>query len=376
MQMNRNNKRLIDWGIVTSGQSGRSYAGPRVSRRFSLSWLTAFGIIWLVVVWGCRKEPDRPASDGGRPVVVYCSVDEMFARDVLDGFRRDSGINVQAVFDSEAGTTTGLVNRIIAEAESGRPRGDVFWSGELFNTILLARQGLLEPYDSPAAVDIPDQYRDAEHRWTSLAMRARVIAFDPERIAPDKLPERWEQLAESSFASLTALANPMFGTTRGHVAAMFALWGPDRGRDFLTRFRDAGGAVVDGNSTAVRLLVDGRVSMAATDTDDVYVAQRGGARIDMRYLDMGDGGTLLIPSTVAIIKGGPNSDDARKVVGFLVSAEVERLLAESDWRSVPVRASLREELTMEFPPASQVDPEAVADAMEEAVTAVREILIR
>jgi hypothetical protein len=79
-------------------------------------------------------------ADGARPAVVYCSVDEGFAREVLAGYERRSGRKVTVVFDSEAGKVTGLVNRIVAEAESGRPRGDVFWSGELFNTILTARQ--------------------------------------------------------------------------------------------------------------------------------------------------------------------------------------------------------------------------------------------
>jgi len=241
---------------------------------------------------------------------------------------------------------------------------------------LLARMGLLEPYESPRAAGIPSRFKDREHRWTALAVRARVLAFDPRRTAESQLPTRWEELADGDFAKRLAIANPLFGTTRGHVAAMFALWGKDRAKAFLTRLRDGGVQVVDGNSATVRAVMAGRAAFAWTDTDDVFAARRSGASLDMRYLDMGGGGTLLIPCSVAIIHDGPNAAAARSLVDFLVSAEVERMLAQSEARFVPVREALRTELNVAWPVESVVDFNAVADAMDDADAAVREILIR
>jgi iron(III) transport system substrate-binding protein len=312
-------------------------------------------IMLVLVVGACKRKPEAASSSDvqDRPdaLVVYCSVDEGFA-------------------------TTGLVNKIISEAAAGRPRADVFWSGELFNTIMLGRKGLLEPYDSPAAVDIPARFRDSQHRWTATAARARVLAFDPQQTRPEDVPARWEDLAVPEVAKHTAVANPLFGTTRGHVAAMFALWGAERGRAFLQALRDGGVRITDGNSAAVRAVAAGRAKLAATDTDDVWVAQRSGVPLDSVYPDMGDGGTLLIPCSVAIVKGSDNLEAAGKLVDFLVSAEVERLLAKSDSRNIPVRDSLLAELEMTRPPQSKVDFDAVVDAMDEAVAAAREILIR
>jgi iron(III) transport system substrate-binding protein len=341
-----------------------------------------------------------PVQDRGHALLVYCSVDEAFARDVLKTFSAKTGIELSTLFDSEAGKTTGLVNKIIHEAASGRPRADVFWSSELFNTILLARRGLLEAYESPAAADIPPRFRDPEHRWTALAARARVLAFDPHRVQPTDVPRRWEQLGEPPFAGRVAFANPLFGTTRGHVAAMFALWGPERARAFLSGLRDGGVQITDGNSAAVRAVIAGRATFAATDTDDVWVARSRGASLDLVYPDMGDGGTLLIPCSVAIVadrlesrshngrshngrsdegqshEDGGRREAARKLVDFLVSAEVERMLAESGSRNIPVRESLRKQLKMPWPAESTLGFDAVADAMDEAVAAARDILIR
>lgn len=330
-----------------------------------------------ILLTGCREEPSDATGGDARAaapprLVVYTSVDEPFARSVLNAYEAKAGQQLDILFDSEAGKTTGLVRRI--QGEAARPRCDVFWSSEIFLTILLAREGLLASYDSPAAADIPSRYRDGAHRWTGTGLRARVVAYDPK--AGDEPPGTWRALARPEHAGKLAFANPLFGTTRGHVAAMFALWGEADTRAWLTGLRDGGAMMLDGNSAAVRAVLDGRSRFAATDTDDVWVAQRAGESISLTYPDMGDGGTLLIPCTVAIIKGTPNGEAAKRLVDYLVSAEVERRLAESDSRNIPVRAALRAELNLELPPETRVTYEAIADAMEESVAMVREILIR
>jgi iron(III) transport system substrate-binding protein len=307
-------------------------------------------------------------------LVVYCSVDETFAREVLSRFEDKTGLTVDAVFDTEAGKTTGLVKRIRAEGSS--PRADVWFSGELFHTIALGREGLLAGYDSPAAADIPQLYRDPQHRWTAIGLRGRVLAYDSARVDAKDLPTHWEQLSEERFAARTAFANPLFGTTCGHVAAMFALWGEERGRAFLTNLRSNGGRMVDGNSAAVRAVLDGQVAMCMTDTDDVRVAQARLPSLKQRFLDLGDGGTLLVPSSVAILQNCAHPEQAERLVDFLVSAEVERMLAESPSGNIPVRADLCRELDMPVPPTTQLRYEQIVDSMEGATSAVREILIR
>ena len=128
----------------------------------------------------------------------------------------------------------------------------------------------------------------------------------------------------------------------------------------------------------MRAVLSFRSKTCATDTDDVYLARtrQGAEDLDLRHLDMGDGGTLLIPFSVALIKGGPNPKAGKRLVDFLVSAEVEKMLAQSDSHNVPVREALRVELNMILPPESSLPYDKIADHMDEAVQAVREILIR
>ncbi len=343
----------------------------QVNRTVALSLFALLGVACA----GCSRSESNDRQQPAR-VVVYCSVDETYAREVLDRFESESAIEVAAIYDSEAGKTTGLVNRIIAESRAGRPGADVFWSGELFGTLRLAELNLLERFDPPQAIGIPARFRDTINRWSAMAVRARVLAFDPTRTPPDQIPSRWEDLAKPEFAPHVAIANPLFGTTRGHVAAMFSLWGRGRGQRFLTGLRDGGALVLDGNSATVRAVMDGRARFAVTDSDDVWAARRAGATLDSRMLDMGDGGTLLIPCSVGMIKGGPNRDAAKTLVDFLVSVEVERMLAQSESRNVPVRETLRKELNLSWPAETKISFQKIFESVEASDAAVREILIR
>jgi iron(III) transport system substrate-binding protein len=95
-----------------------------------------------------------------------------------------------------------------------------------------------------------------------------------------------------------------------------------------------------------------------TDTDDVWAAKRAGADIEMVYprhipdIDVNGGGTLLIPNTVARVRGGPNPAAAATLIDFLLSARAERMLAESDSRNVPMNEGIAEQ----FPELAVPDP--------------------
>jgi len=308
---------------------------------------------------GCRE------SDEKQVVTLYCSVDEPFAREVVAAFEKQTGITVRLRTDTEAGKTTGLVRRI--EAERARPQADVFWSSELFNTIQMARDGLLAEYRPPAA-GIPDRYKDPGGRWTAFGLRARVLAYNTERVKEEELPATWRAMAEARWKGRLGVADPLFGTTRGHFAAFNALWGEEAYLAFLQALdKTLDGCLLDGNATAARRVGSGSLLICATDTDDVYARQGRGEPIDLVYPDMGDGGTLLILNSVAMIAGAPHPEAAGKLIDFLTSAQAERMLALSGSRNIPVRRSLREELRMELPPETKLPFDRIAEAMDRAI---------
>jgi ABC-type Fe3+ transport system substrate-binding protein len=192
----------------------------------------AFGL--LPAISGCGKSPgDGSSGADGRSVargrvVVYVSADDVLAREVFAACSAATGITIDAVFDTEATKTTGLENRV--RSERSRPRADIFWSSEGFSAVRMANDGLIAPFPSDFLPSWPSQYRDPSQRWLAFAARARVVAYVPRRGTPPLA--LWGDFARSGVARGTkasiAIADPRFGTTRSHFAALADAWSAAR----------------------------------------------------------------------------------------------------------------------------------------------------
>lgn len=350
---------------------------PRVSACSLPAVAGRLGVLALGLLLACDRQP---RSKHYHSVVVYCSVDSTFAEPILAEFEKRIGIKVHRVFDTEAGKTTGLVNKLIAERAA--PRADVWWSGEIFGTMQLAERGVLAEYQPSTVMDVPERYRDPNGRWTAIGLRGRVIAYDPKRTKEADLPKRWCDVVDPKYKDRFRMADPRFGTTRGHMATLLALWGRPAMEEFYRDLKANGCKLTDGNAQSVLLLTRGMADIVATDTDDVISAQQRGQSVAMIYpeLDAPGGGpktpgTLWIPSSVALVAGGPHGRTGTFLVDYLLSAEVEEKLHASVSRNVPVRPALRQRLKAEAPSESAVDYSAAAAQLDLSDQLVRDILL-
>jgi iron(III) transport system substrate-binding protein len=253
-------------------------------------------------------------------------------------------VRVKAVYDVEATKTTGLVNRLIAEKD--RPLADVFWSGEFVQTLLLQEKGVLQPYTSPNAQGIPEIYKDPGGYWTGFAGRMRVLLANTKLLSPDKYPQSSADLLNPSYpAQQAGLANPLFGTTLTHAAALYALWGPQKGRAFFQSIKGRGVQVVDGNSVVRDMVADGRLAWGLLDSDDACGALDNKAPAAIIIPDQGGAGgipgTLVIPNTVAVVKGAPHPSEARLLVDYLLKSQTEQDLVQSGWSHVPLHPEVQ-----------------------------------
>ena len=326
-------------------------------------------VLFSTFLFSCR----RSGGEEQKEVVLYCSADQSLAEPIVAEFEKLSGVKVLARYDTEATKTAGLVQRI--RAESGRGGCDVFWSSEIFHTIRLGREGLLLPYMSEETEDWPDFLTCEDCRWYGFGMRARVIAYNTDKVSGEEAPKSLEDMLDGKWKGRLLMARPEFGTTSGDVASWFVHYGQQRAEEILKGLKDNDVRLVDGNSTAVRMIASGQGDVCFTDTDDVYAAQRNGWPIAMNYLDQGADGPLVIPNTAAVVKGGPNPETAKVLMEFLLSERLEELLVQSDSHNSPVHEGLKEkyaEYSIDKP--LDVDHEAIADALADAIKRAREIL--
>lgn len=273
-------------------------------------------------------------------VIIYVAHDQDYSEPILELFEERTGIKVRALYDTELTKTVGMVNKLIAEKSN--PQADVFWNNEVSRSIQLKNEDALEPYCSANAADIPSDYKDGDCYWTGFAARARVIVYNTELVTEEEAPSSFLDFKDEKWEGKACIANPLFGTTGSHVAAIFALYGDEEAKQFFMDLKNNRAQIVSSNSMVRDQVVSGDCLIGITDTDDAYDGIIEGKPIEMIFPDQGEDGigTLIIPNSVMLLKDAPNEANARLLIDFLLSKEIEEDLAKTKAMQMPTRVGV------------------------------------
>jgi iron(III) transport system substrate-binding protein len=273
----------------------------------------------VLIIAGCNNNPNE--------VVVYTSVDQIFSEPVLKEFEKETGITVKAVFDTEETKSTGVLNRLIAE--KGNPQCDVFWSGDPVRTIVLKNKGITIPYQSPAAFDIAPVFKDPENYWTGFSARARVLIYNKEFLEQQDIPQSIFDLTNEKYKGRVAIANPLFGTTTFHIAALFSVLGDEKARQFMSELKKNEVIIATSNGDVKKRVMMGEAACGLTDTDDAFEAMKEAGNVGIVFLDQKSIGSLIMPNTVCLINNSPHSKNGKILIDYLLSKKTEARLAKS-----------------------------------------------
>jgi iron(III) transport system substrate-binding protein len=336
-------------------------------------------VLLALLASGCKNE---------NRVVLYSAQEREFASGLLDDFQRLTSLPVAASYDSEANKSVGLYEDLRLEAR--HPRCDVHWNNEILATIRLQRQGILEAYDSPSARPYPPAFRANDHTWTAFAARARVLILNTKLLQERGIPEtEWpsslNDLIHPRWKGQVAMSKPVAGTSATQVACLFQAWGKTRAKEWYLALKANNLQLVAGNKQVAEGVGQGQYLLGMTDTDDAAAELDAGRPVRIVFADRDASaesqlGTLYIPNTLAVIKGGPNREGARKLVDFLLSPDVEAKLAQSASRQIPLNPNVHAALPpwLATPATARPLPvnfEQAADMWEEAQLFVREALL-
>jgi iron(III) transport system substrate-binding protein len=299
-----------------------------------------------VVASGCRRDPTaaappvQSAPAPTREVVIYTALDQEFSEPILRRFEEQTGIKVRAKYDTESTKTVGLVNAL--RAEKAHPRCDVFWNNEILNTQRLKAEGLLAKYEPKAAAGFPAQFRDPDGTWTGLAARARVFLVNTDRVKAGEEPRGLHDMTDAKWRGQVGLAKPLFGTTASHAACLFAAWGEPRATAFFAALKANQVSIESGNKSVALAVASGKLAFGLTDTDDAIIEVEAGKPVKIVYPDSGpgEGGTLFLPNTLALLAGAPHPAEGQALIEYLLSPEVEIALAAAASAQIPVNPAV------------------------------------
>jgi iron(III) transport system substrate-binding protein len=324
-------------------------------------------------------------SAGGQPssaprVVLYCATDREIAQDLIDEFQKQTGIQVEAKFDTEAAKSVGLVQAI--RQEKAHPQCDVFWGGGAFFCTILANDGCLAPVPNDLVQAEGNAPHDPLGRWLGFAAAYRVLIVNTDDLAPGSRPHSYRDLTDPHFKGHIGIANPLFGGMAAHVAALFSKLGDDQGRQWLTGLKRNDCAICAGMADVRDRVASGELWFGITSTIDAHVAVDGGKPVTVIFPDqaVGEIGCLNGYNTVALVASAPHPKEAEMFIRFLMTTKTEKILAAGPGQNVGLLPeSVAEDVRPAWIPRGlhqiDVDWTAAVKAHPAATKAVEEILL-
>ncbi|MBX3175722.1 MAG: extracellular solute-binding protein [Candidatus Hydrogenedentes bacterium] len=205
-------------------------------------------------------------------------------------------------------------------AERNRPQCDIWWGAPSTMFMQAADEGLLAPYTPEWADALSPEYKDSEGRWHATYLSPLAILFNDRHYTAADMPRTWDGLLDEAWRGKISLRRPLeSGTMRTFICAMIHRAGAeDAGIEWLRDFHGQTGQYL-GNPA---LLFDhikknpGQISIWLMP-DIVMQAVRNGFPFD--YYIPPD--TPVLTDGIALVKGGPNPEWARKFYDFVTTKE-------------------------------------------------------
>jgi len=265
---------------------------------------------------GAAGAVSRSARAAGK-VVVYTSNDSNLKRFVFEAFTKETGIEVESV---EAGS--GVVFRRIA-SERERPLGDIVWG--VSRTLLRANKALLAPYAFKNKDAVPAMFRDGDDLWLGTNVHLLVILQNTKLIPADAGPKRWDDLLEAKWKGKIAFTDPAnSGSAYSNLTMLAQLWGNnDAAWDKVAQLL-ANTKVLNRSTLVFQGVGNGEFALGMSLEYAGYQWSSNGAPVKVIYPQ---DGTIAQMEGVAIIKGGPNAENAKAFADYVSRKDIrEKIL--------------------------------------------------
>jgi iron(III) transport system substrate-binding protein len=227
--------------------------------------------------------------------------------------------------------------------ERNRPQADLWWGASHTTFQTAADENLLLEFRPTWADKVPATSRDTNDRWYGTFETPQVIAYNSEAVSAAEAPRDWDDVLDPKWHDKVLIRNPNpSDTMRAIFGAM--IWrfykdtgSPDQGYEWLRKL-DANVKEYTADGTLLMQKIGRREGLVTLwDLPDVRLFKEQ-KNFPVDY-SIPRSGTPVIIDGIAIVRGGPNQEEAKRFYEFVTTPESLTYAAQKYYR-IPVRTDL------------------------------------
>ncbi len=256
-------------------------------------------------------------------LTIYSGRMQELVEPLLERFSEDMGIKIRVRY----GDTAELAATILEEGANSP--ADVFFAQDAGALGALAGEGRLVALPAQLLERVPSPFRSPDGLWVGVSGRARVVAYNTEKVAPEELPDSILDFTDPRWKGRIGWA-PTNGSFQAFVTALRLIEGEDGARAWLLGIKANDPKEYPNNMTALEAVARGEVDVAFVNHYYLFraLAEEGegfGAR--NYYTRGGDPVTLVNVAGVAILDTADRTEDAQRLIDYLLSPEAQQYFA-------------------------------------------------
>ena len=236
-----------------------------------------------------------------------------------------------------------------------RPEADIFWVSAVDAFQTLKADGLLDklalPKETPGRMPARIggfPLHDPDGQYWGFAVSGYGLMWNTRYLALHQLPapKEWTDLTDSRyFGHLSISAPSRSGTTHLTVEVILQAYGWEKGWALLMQMGGNMGAIAERSFGVPEAVISGQLGIGVVIDFFGLSAIASGQPIGFAYPTL----TAVVPASVAAIKNGPNPDNARAFVEFLLSDEGQLRLFAPEIGRLPVVPALYSRAPKSYP---------------------------
>ena len=269
-------------------------------------------------------------------ITVYSGRNRALIEPLVDRFQAETGITVRVRY----GGTTQLAVAILEEGR--RSPADVFWSQDAGALGALHNGNMLIALPDSITQALPYQFRNSARTWVSTSARARVLAYDANRISAEDLPASVYDLTGPEWRGKVGWA-PTNASFQSFVTAMRALDGEEKTRQWLVDMRRNGAIAYNNNNSILQAIEAGEVLVGLTNHYyiDRAIASNPNYPIRFAFFETGDTGNLINVAGLGIVAPSRRVEQATRFIHFMIQEEAQQFFRDSTFE-YPVKTGLEQ----------------------------------
>jgi len=280
-----------------------------MTKRFVLKTLTAAALAIGLIAASVGQ-----ASAQARAICYNCPPEWADWGSQLKAIKSALGIEVPPDNKNSGQATAALI------AEKANPVADVTYLGGIAADPAM-NAGVLAPY-KPAGWDkIPADLKDADGHWFAIHSGTLGLFINTTALGKAPVPESWADLLKPEYKGLVGYLDPTSAAVGqlGVMAINLALGGTYENLDPAIKFFKelAKNQPIVPKQTSYARVISGEIPMLLDYDFNAYRGQYTD-KAPVRFVIPKEG-TLVFPYVMALVKGGPNADNGKKILDYVLS---------------------------------------------------------